>query len=153
MAHFASSLARPGVVSIRLIVDICPILLLNISTSTGSRLWSDRSAIKLIISALSFCVNMVLMWLPPYSGLYRLKLPVITTLVYRLCNSLPWIRLLIIFSLLESSSRFSFLVLLKYLSGMYTDTIISLLWPTCATTAVMSTESTCSYVAASSLDA
>jgi len=61
MAHFASLLARPGVVSIRLIVDICPILLLNISTSTGSRLWSDRSAIKLIISALSFCVNMVLM--------------------------------------------------------------------------------------------
>ena len=61
MAHFASLLARPGVVSIRLIINIRPALLLNVSTPTGSRLWSDWFAIKLIISALSSYVNVVLM--------------------------------------------------------------------------------------------
>jgi len=61
MAYFASLLARPRVTSIRLIVNICPALLLNIVTPTKSRLWSNQSAIKLIISTLSSYVNMVLM--------------------------------------------------------------------------------------------
>ena len=60
IAHFASSLARPGVVNIRLIVDVHPASLSNVIIPTGSRLWSDRSAIKLMIGALSSCVNVVL---------------------------------------------------------------------------------------------
>jgi len=60
MAHFASLLTRPRVISIRLIINIRPALLLNIGTPTRSRLWSNWSAIKLIISALSSYVNVVL---------------------------------------------------------------------------------------------
>jgi hypothetical protein len=60
MAHFASLLARPGVVSIRLIINIRPASLSNIGTPTRSKLWSDWSAIKLIIGALSSYVNVVL---------------------------------------------------------------------------------------------
>ena len=60
IAHFTSLLARPGVASIRLIINIRPTLLLNIGIPTRSRLQSNQSAIKLIISALSSCVNVVL---------------------------------------------------------------------------------------------
>jgi hypothetical protein len=56
-------------------------------------------------------------------------------------------------SLLLSSSRFSSLVLREHRSGMYTDTIRSLLCLMCATTAVISAESAASCVTASSLDA
>ena len=77
--HFASSLAIFAVVNIKSIVDMRPASLTTVITPAGSRLCSDSSAMKSMIGALSSWLDVLLTWLPPQSGLCRLKPPAPTT--------------------------------------------------------------------------
>lgn len=145
--------ASPSVVSIRSIVDERPTSLTNVITPVGRRLRSDSSAMKSMIGALSSWLAVLSMQLPPHNGLCRLKSPAIITFVcgsrsFSCCTSSSIVR-----SLLLSSSLFSSLVLVDDdKSRMYTETTINFLPPTCATTAVISAESTYNCPAFTSLD-